>query len=57
MKQEIEFSPNYDKECQQCGQTPIVQVIDCENQELIEDSELCGVCFFGEVTYIEVENW
>ena len=57
MSQEVEFSPNYGKECQSCGQKPTVQVIEYESQMLIEDSGLCGVCYFGESSCIDPEEW
>jgi len=37
MSQEIEFSPNYNGECQTCGQSSTVQVKELYNDKLIED--------------------
>lgn len=38
------FQPNYDVECENCGQNPTV-----------DDTELCSACCFGE--HIDPTEW
>lgn len=48
--------PNYEVECEVCGQVPTVRIVD-ENDKLISDMELCGPCCWGEADTIDPENW
>lgn len=47
--------PNYEKQCQVCGQLPTVDVIE-PGQEPYH-TELCGPCHWGEADCIDPENW
>lgn len=53
--QDAEFRPNYKFKCQNCGQTPTVDVYVDGKLEYL--SELCGCCMWGEAACIDPENW
>ena len=49
--------PNFDIECQNCGQLPTVTIITQDEDDENSESELCGPCFFGGAACIDHENW
>lgn len=53
--QEAEFKPNYDNECEACGNTPTVDIY--VNGKLESTTSLCGVCTWGEAACVDPENW
>jgi len=50
------YVPDYEHECQNCGQTPVVTIVD-ENDEVIENFEMCGPCLFGEAACLDPKEW
>lgn len=48
------FEPDYESECCNCGQTPVVVLID---GDISHDSSMCGVCFFGTADALDVDWW
>jgi len=51
----VKFVPNYDDECMVCGQSPTVDIY--VNGKLENETEMCGVCTWGEAACIDPENW
>lgn len=49
------FKPDYTQKCDNCGQTPTVQIYD--GDELISDYEMCGACVFGESRCTDPGEW
>lgn len=49
------YVPDYDYECENCGQVPTVTVEDDGKQT--SHFEMCGPCTFGEAACIDPENW
>ncbi len=52
---EAQFMPNYNIRCDNCHQTPTVDVF--VKGTLQSHMELCGPCCFGEAACIDPENW
>lgn len=48
--------PNYDIECQNCGERPTVSVRSVRSG-FIHNTELCGPCCFGEAACLDPEVW
>lgn len=51
-----QYLPNYDRPCQNCGQTPTVDLKPVAGGE-VSHLDLCGPCCFGEAACIDPENW
>lgn len=47
------YHPDFSAECRLCGSSPCVVVED----HLQPDTELCGVCFFGDRLMIDWDLW
>ena len=50
-----EFKPNYDVACTVCGQLPTIDIF-VENK-LMQHTEMCGPCTWGEADTPDPENW
>jgi hypothetical protein len=50
------FEPCYGTECDNCGQSPTVTLINKEGKE-INRWDMCGVCMWGESDCIDPDNW
>jgi len=55
MNKEVELESDFEKECENCGQSPTVVLKD--NDGMREHTGLCGVCLFGEADCIDPEEW
>lgn len=49
--------PNYNIPCQNCEQTPTVDIYTKDGETLVHQTELCGPCCWGEAETINPENW
>lgn len=50
------FVPDFDCECDLCGQVPTVKLEDEKGNELTH-FEMCGPCTFGESRMVDHEKW
>lgn len=50
-----EFRPDYDSVCLNCSTAPVVTMY--KGEKCINDSELCGPCFFGTAKALDPEWW
>jgi len=50
-----EYQPNYDNECSVCGMDHTVTIV--ENERLVQDIDLCGVCTWGEAAMLDPDKW
>lgn len=48
--------PNYKEKCCCCDSSPVAVIKSLDNGKE-ENSEMCGVCFFGEAACIDPEEW
>lgn len=48
--------PDYETECDVCGQVPTVRIVDVKGKE-VTHMEMCGVCTWGDSTCIDPGNW
>ncbi len=48
--------PDYEKDCEICGQTPCVTIEDVDGV-VVHLTNMCGVCTFGEAACINPNNW
>lgn len=48
---------DYESECDNCGQTPVVDIVDAGTGTVVHATGLCGACCFGEADCIDPENW
>ncbi len=54
--QEVDkWVPDYSKECEVCGQSPVVQ--GALEGEIVYRGEMCGVCTWGSAKFLDVEEW
>ena len=49
--------PNYEIECDTCGAKPTVTMKNTEDEFDVQETEVCGPCFFGESEAIDSETW
>lgn len=49
------YEPDYENECDVCGQTPVVTAKD-DDGSLIE-WDMCGPCMFGESKMLDPDEW
>lgn len=54
MADDPDFKPDYKTKCENCEQTPTVEMID-GNKAV--NTGMCGPCFFGEAACIDPEEW
>ena len=52
----VEFTPDYDRECDNCGQSPVVTAIDAAGENRLLTS-LCGPCYFVESRMLDPGEW
>lgn len=50
------FEPDYEKQCDNCGQVPTVRIVNAQGQEVMH-TEMCGPCTWGEAETIDLEKW
>jgi len=50
------FKANFKVGCDACEQKPTVDVVN-KYGDLIGESELCGPCYFGEASMIDMHEW
>lgn len=48
--------PDYDSECENCGQSPVV-TIENESGDVIHRVGLCGPCCWGDSDCLDPDNW
>lgn len=53
---EGEYKPDYKHGCENCGQVPVVTVVDPAGQVVLETG-LCGPCAWGEAETIDPATW
>ncbi len=51
----MSFEPDYDQECYNCGQSPVVTVV--KDGKVTTNFEMCGPCTFGTARAIYPEWW
>lgn len=49
------YKPDYDNNCEVCGQSPVVQAV--KDNKPVYDYEMCGVCVFGTHEALDPEWW
>lgn len=54
-KAKTKYVPDYDYECDVCGQVPTVTME--TNGVQMNHLEMCGPCTFGEAACLDVDNW
>ena len=54
---EAEFIPNYKRKCVVCGQTPTVDIKSVETGTIVDSTDMCGVCTWGEADCLDPDNW
>lgn len=50
------FTPDFERECCNCGQVPTVKLED-EKGKFLTHFDMCGPCTFGESKMIDHEKW
>jgi len=50
------LEPDFNRECDNCGATPTVTIVDTTSQSR-DHTYICGACFFGEAAMLDSENW
>ena len=55
MTEMLEPRPNYRHACCVCGQKPIVDLY--KDGKLVDSTNMCGTCTFGEGECSDPENW
>jgi hypothetical protein len=55
IQQVDEWVPNYERECEVCGQVPCVTGI--YHGKVVYEGTMCGVCTWGEAACIDPANW
>lgn len=48
--------PDYDTECDICGNTPVVVIKDASDN-VVHELGMCGACTWGEAACIDPDNW
>lgn len=54
---DTKFEPDYTEECDNCGQSPTVTVVENDTGNVVQDFGMCGPCMFGEAKCIDPEEW
>lgn len=49
------FEPDYDEECDVCGQSPTVTAV--KDGQVIHSTGMCGVCTWGESAMLDPAQW
>lgn len=52
---EKKFVPDYETECENCGQSPTVTLE--ENGKVTSRWDMCGPCTFGTARALNVDEW
>lgn len=52
----VKTVPNYDLSCDVCSHSPTVSLVD-NNDNVIDETNLCGICCFGNSECIDPEKW
>jgi hypothetical protein len=50
------YVPDYNNDCCNCGQSPVVTVVDSLGNKTT-DFEMCGPCTFGTAKALDVDQW
>jgi hypothetical protein len=53
----VEFKPDYERECANCEQSPVVMAIDATGKNHMDRRPLCGPCCFGEARMVDPNQW
>ena len=56
MSNESKAVPDYESECELCGNSPVVLIIE-EQAGSEHETLMCGPCFFGAACCLHPENW
>ena len=54
--QPSEFLPNWKRRCIVCGQKPTITIKPIDGSPKM-DTEMCGVCTWGEADCLDPDNW
>ena len=49
------YEPDYNSQCDCCGQTPCVTAV--KDGEVIHETKMCGVCTFGTAAALNPDWW
>ena len=49
------YEPDYDCECENCGQSPCVTAV--KDGEVVHHTDMCGVCTFGTAKALDPDWW
>ena len=49
------YEPDYEQECQNCGQTPCVTAM--KDGKVVASFEMCGPCTFGTAKALDPDWW
>ena len=52
---ESRYDPDYENECDNCGQIPTVTVF--EGRQMTHHFGMCGVCTFGTAKALDTDWW
>lgn len=58
-QQQIQFDryePDYSGECEVCGQSPVVTLVD-EKGKVVHCTGMCGPCTWGEAACLDPDEW
>ena len=55
-KKETKFEPDYNKSCENCGQTPVVTQVNSKGK-VIRNFKMCGPCMFGDSSCVDPGEW
>jgi len=50
------YEPDYSEECDNCGQSPIVTIVN-KKGKVLQNFHMCGPCTFGSAECIDPCKW
>lgn len=53
----LKIAPDYISSCCNCDNYPVVTFVYEDTGALETDTEMCGVCYFGEAECVDPEEW
>lgn len=53
----VRYEPDYEVECENCGQTPCVTGVCITTKRVVYESDMCGPCTFGTAAALDIEWW